>query len=320
MEHHPLPNQTEEVSLPCATAKRQKLLKTFVRELAKTAVYLLAASAVIVFCSIAWFVSNRQVDASTASIQAGIDTIRIATKGLRQKAEEQFLNLSEGTEYRYGSETYYYTEGGQIALRLDSDETAVFPGASGKVTFYIIPGRDGTATIPIYLSIAGYDKAGAPLNDTILNALLSGHILLFRSYNSLYYSDWLDPQDCAAGQLEHTFTVELPPETRAGVPFPVTFYWVWPLRYENMEKDLFAETDEDRTDFLDFIDLQATQTTPIPGTAEYSYSRIFIKHDAALSTLETRSRAYDLADEYIGANTSFLYLSIQTDPSSNPGG
>lgn len=124
--------------------------KKLIAELIKTSTLVLCAFFTIVFGTAAWFVSNTKVDSGGIAISHQYETIKLATKGVRQTAERDLLKLAEDDETpRFGE--YYYTEDGTIALRLSEDNIAVFPGASGTVTFYVIPTRNGAMSLTLYV-------------------------------------------------------------------------------------------------------------------------------------------------------------------------
>lgn len=299
----------------------ESLLKTFWKQLVKTTVFGLAAVTVIVFGSIAWFAANHEVQSGTNLVSAGFEPINLATRGDRQTPEEDYLTLGAGNTTEYDGDTYYYTGGDCIALRL-SEQYSVSPGASGSVTFYILPNRDGAGTVTLYFGLAGYKlytnekgkDIAVPVGDPVLEALLSGHILLFGSKSEDgVYSNWLF-SETDPGFLDNTLTVTLNENTKKDVPVPVTLHWIWPLRYENMKQ--LAET---HTPLSEFIEAQAAAGSEI--NADYHYSRIFVakKTDYTDGKLpeDKRSKAYDLADEYIGSNAGYLYLTIQTNVTYN---
>lgn len=312
--------QMEAADCRSAADAHHNALKKFWKELFKTGIFLIAALTAIVFGSIAWFTANMNVQSGSASVAAQYEIIRIASKGIRQTSELNWLHLAEGTAYEYGGNTYYYTESGKIALRL-SEDYIVSPGASGFVEFYIIPTHDGAATMTLYLGLTGYEerigvdgitKEIKRVEDPTLDALLSGHILLFDDYNDGYYSNWLS-NTSTGGILNNTITITLPENAKEGEPYPVTIYWIWPLRYENMVDDLYAPGSTEYTErFKPFVEAQAQDMTIVPGTSNYYYSRVFLTKDTALNNTDSRTRAYNLADEYIGANAGYLYLTIQT--------
>ena len=308
-----------------APSESSVLVRRLWKEMLKTGIFLLATGIVLVFGSIAWFVSNNRTQATTASVSAKHDPIRLATKGKRQRAETDYLRiqvdstqpngttLPDGETYTYPSETetYYYTENGTIALRLSEDNIVVSPGASGTATFYILPTRNGAMSLTLYVGLAGYavkqnNTSAERIVDPALDALLSGHILLFRNKDANgHYSGWLG--------TENAITVSLPDTAQKDIPEPVTLYWIWPLRYENMQSDLYAnEAQANTEEFLTFLDTQAQKTSMTEISGGYSYSRIYLTNEKDLTTTDSRSNAYNLADEYIGTNAQYLYLAIQT--------
>ena len=305
-----------------APSESRVLVQRLWKEILKTGIFLLATVIVLVFGSIAWFVSNDRIQATTASVSAKHDPIRLATKGERQKAETEYFRiqvdstqpdgttLPDGDTYPSGGETYYFTEGGTIALRLSEDNIVVSPGASGTATFYILPTRDGAMSLTLYVGLAGYavkpnNTSAERIVDPTLDALLSGHILLFRDKDENgHYSGWLG--------TENAITVSLPDTAQKDIPEPVTLYWIWPLRYENMVGDLYENgSAEYRDSFAPFIEKQSNFDEMTQITENYRYSRIFLTN-ATVETDEACSNAYNLADEYIGTNTQYLYLAIQT--------
>lgn len=291
------------------------LVQRLWKEILKTGIFLLATVIVLVFGSIAWFVSNDRTQATTASVSAKHDPLRLATKGVRQKAEKDYLRITEetlpdGETYPHKEETYYYTEDGTIALRLSEDNIVVSPGASGTVTFYIIPNQDGAMSLTLYVGLAGYtatqnNTSAERIVDPTLDALLSGHILLFRNKDENgHYSDWLGENN--------TVTVSLPVTAKKDIPEAVTVHWIWPLRYENMVNDLYEKGSEEYQDsFAPFVEKQSKIANMNPLTGRYRYSRIFLTNETG-ETVQDCSKYYNLADEYIGTNAQYLYLAIQT--------
>lgn len=284
--------------------------RLLIAELIKTSVLVLSAFAAIVLGTIAWFSSNTKVASGGIEISHQYDTIRLATKGERQTAEINLLKLTSGddTVYRYDNEDYYYTDGGEIALRLSDPKVAVSPGMSGEISFYIIPSRDGPQTVTLHLGLAGYKETkaengstGSKINDPVLSSLISGHILLFEDNT---YSKWL-PGSVSTGGSNYQITASKP-DAKTGKPWQVKLYWVWPLRYENMKDDFNGLLNA-------FIDKQ-TKLTQIRETGYY-YSQIFLSKSQNLEHADTeaRSDAYNQADEYIGRNANYLYVTIQTD-------
>lgn len=320
--------QLKEAEYYRATAEAYRENARYSRNMfLKTGVFVLVAVCALLLLCIAWFVMNSRVTGGTTPISAQQDLIRIASKGYRQKAEESNLQLGEGKTLEYQDEVYYYTDGGEIAMRL-SENYSVFPGACGTIDFYIIPTRDGSRSVTLYFGLSGYQKGAdekiVPTEDEVLTALLKGHILLFEEYRGGFYSGWMH-DDVSNGVFYNSITVTLPENTKANVPYPYTVYWIWPLRYQNMvshrenKNDIYAENSEEFEQlFFPFVESQAAGNgiSPIANTSYY-YNSIFLAKgsESGTSWLENekaRTKAYNLADEYIGTNADYLYLTIST--------
>lgn len=306
-----------EKNQPTPTENVALLRSAFRRQLWKCIFFSLVVVCVIAIFSVAWFVSNSQVRSSVTPISAGFDPIKLATRGERQKFD-YYLNLEkpDGDMVTYNGEEYYCSNGDTIALRLSRDSYEVFPGSKGKVEFYIIPGG-GVSKVTLQIGLGAYseddNKTVNRINDDVLNALMSGHILLFDSYENGVYSDWLfQENESNSGIFNNSITVDLSDKSK-DAPVLVDFYWIWPLRYENMLNDLNG--------VQEFIEEQSTdgKMTPLntPLNSGYRYSHIFLTNKTDLSLGTTRSEAYDLADEYIGSNAQYLYLTIQTSASDD---
>lgn len=305
------------------TENVELLRLTFSRQLWKTLFFALASVSVLALASIAWFVSNTQVHSDSASVSAEFKPIKLATSGKRQQVEQDILNLNEGEELTDSNgETqkdsegnpYYCTNGDTIALRLSDTNQEVSPGSKGKVEFYVITGG-GISSVTLQIGLGGYgedendNNAVKPIQNSALNSLMSGHILLFDDYEDGAYSNWLFEESGSNSSIfNNTITVDLSGKP-AGVPVPVDFYWIWPLRYENMEND-FTNLE----DVKNFVNTQAGNEAmkDLDNGKSYYYSRIFLTDQNDLSQSAERSKAYDLADEYIGSNAQYLYLTIQT--------
>ena len=287
----------------------------------KTGVFVLAAAVVFILICLGWFVQNSQVTSGSGAVSARQNVVRFASKGYRQEAEtDSTLELPDGSKFEYESETYYYTENDEIAMRL-SENYHVSPGASGSIDFYLIPVSSGARTVTLSLELAGYYKnaygMSVPAKDEVLNKLLKGHILLFENYENGFYSGWLYNQD-SEGVFRNTFSVTLPENAEADVPYHYSIYWIWPKRYENLvshrpgNQDLYADSSEEfQVIFLPFVYAQASKENAVQiGKEEYRYSTVFLSDKWPLAESTARTKAYNLADEYIGTKADDLYLKI----------
>lgn len=326
MDYHKEENEnkhlTEAERYREAAKMHEQEMKSAWKTFGKTGLFVLAAAVVFVLICVSWFVQNSQVKGNSGTVRADQNIVRIASKGDRQTAElHSTLGLQDGSVLNYNDEDYYYTENDEIAMRL-SDDYKVAPGVSGFIEFYVIPTRSGARTVTLELCLAGYqdgeDDQVVPVEDEALNELLKGHVLLFESYQDGFYSDWLYNSD-AEGIYHNTITVSLPENAAVDVPYPYRIYWIWPKRYENMishrqnKKDLYAEdSGEFIHTFMPFVETQSSGENKSPiGSTGYSYSSVFLSDEWPLSDKNVRSKAYNLADEYIGTNADYLYLTIR---------
>ena len=292
----------------------------------QSGLFLLAALIVAVLSSLAWFAINTGVFGSTSHVSSKKHATRLASKGERLKEEIEELDLAVGTPFYYHDETYYYTEDGEIALRF-AEKQSVSPGARGQVDFYLIPGENSPRQETLCINLSCYQKGegeggrATPAEDAVLNRLLGGHILLFAKYEDGFFSELL--LDTQAEEFPHNrMTVTISEDAKADEPIPIRIYWVWPKRYENLisqrsgKGDIFAPESAEYEDvFAPLLEAQNQKWETVSGTSEhsdYSYNAFFLAGGNLPNTTETREKAYNLADEYIGTNADYLYLTIST--------
>lgn len=142
----------------------------------------------------------------------------------------------------------------------DGKPTGIEPGSYGKMTFYIIPNKDGSLKVTLDLVLTGYqiadnkkNEANVPQNDLTevtdpsLQQLLEGHVLLFAGYNEKAgcYKGWIsrDAEEWSMRLGSETEAAVL--ESKSGkltwnntnakkdTAYPVTIYWIWPERLES---------------------------------------------------------------------------------------
>ena len=329
----------------------------------------MALSALVVmvgFC-IAWFVSNHRVNATGMNIEAAnAQDFQLASKGKRQEAEQKYLKnedsqniLNNGTAYLKNSDgkmitasddtnntEIYYAGFTNLAWRLDDDVT-LMPGASGSMTFYIIPRKENLTSANLTFTLKAYEddtKTGvaAVSKDNQLQNLVMGHILFFRNRDADgSYVGWIAPDENGSylmANSEYSFTVT--PENKTtfekDIPYPVTLYWVWPnyIRnyiYTNQNGSLFTNPDSsDYQDLLKFLNKENFQN----NETEQKYSKIFyakpdsgatsakgstggngnqINSNITDAVLNECNEAYNNADQYIGENARYLYVDVTVD-------
>lgn len=331
------------------------------RKASRSIVFAAAALIAIVSIGVAWFASNSTVTATGSRISAEAPiSFLLGSEGQRQNGEQDYLKNGDGNILQDGKQKIYNTwvdveakkkiengilEGGKslytgtsnLAWRLNGQESLV-PGANGKLEFYIIPQQSGIKVAEITLKLKAYmveNRKATESANTILNNLISGHILLFQHLDDIKgYSGWLKPSDNG----EYTFTVTNPTledqtdssneEFVKDTAYKITLYWVWPNYFRNYiytqrstHGDLFTdETSKDRSELIKFANAQLT----------WGSSKLFYDKDKASdsdtisgdvisaemldSAFETYSSYYNQADEYIGTNTEgtekYVYIEV----------
>lgn len=315
--------QNKQKEIPASEERSSsEILRSLIAQLVKVTFFALAALIVVLVGTRAWFAANNRVEAEGAQIQVRNSPIRLATTGERQEPEETYLKgangemLEDGTEFLYSMDgqtgTYHYTENGTIALRLNEQKT-VSPGATGEVTFYIIPSQNGELSTTVYLQLAGYQVVSGAAKEVpdnpILKTLLNGHILLFRECVDGVYSNWL------GSDTEKSIPIVVE-NADVETPIGITLYWVWPLRYQNMEKLVNVEQNPGDRIYSEWMERQKGQNSLNPiNNIDFCYNDIFLaEKDSELSDPIVQDNAYNLADEFIGTNAEYLYLSIRTAP------
>ena len=324
-----------------------------------------ALIAIIAVC-IAWFVANNQVTMNSTQITAETtEPFEIASVGYRLRAEEKYLIdnskkniLSEGTEratynqyidIETGLSTTasytYYVGGSGIAWYMNNDQNNdqnLVPGAGGKLEFYIIPKQSGLTSVNITLNMEGYKlneetQKAEKLNNSKIQSLLNGHILLFRHLDDKYgYYGWLG--------ADHKLTINAPKKENEkeaatfvpNIPYKVTLYWKWPQYFRNYiytqrstYGDLFTDdminNDNYKNDYESIITFVNKQNEVTDKSSKLFYaanesgtetnSKITISEkinkDMSDTVLDTCSKYYNQADEYIGKNTQFVYIQIK---------
>lgn len=339
------------------------------KKIARSLFMALSALVVMVGFSVAWFVSNHRVNATGMNIEAAnAQDFQLASKGKRQEAEQKYLKnedsqniLNNGTAYLINSDgkmiaasddtnntEIYYAGFTNLAWRLDDDVT-LMPGASGSMTFYIIPRKENLTSANLTFTLKAYSddkKTGLAVisKDNQLQNLVMGHILFFRNWEADgSYAGWIAPDENGSylmANSEYSFTVT--PENKTtfekDIPYPVTLYWVWPnyIRnyiYTNQNGSLFTNPDSsDYKNLLKFLNKENFQN----NEAEQKYSKIFyVKPDSGAASakdstsgngnqinsnitdavLNECNEAYNNADQYIGKNARYLYVDVTVDMS-----
>ena len=303
--------------------------------LKKSFVFAFVALVAIIALGIAWFVSNTSVTSMGVNVSAMDDNpFVLASVGGRMSAEKTYLKddnmqnlFIEGKEKVYKSyidtstgkqvsteQTYYIGTSG-LAWHL-SEEKSFQPGVNGKLEFYIIPEKNevGKSSVEVTIDLEAYelsknkDKA-IKSEDEFLSDLVKGHMLLFQSLdNTQGYSGWLYNTESKTNKM----TVSAPEGGfQEGVPYKVTFYWIWPKYFrnyvydaKNTYGDLFAniENNTDYNTLLSFVNNNQNQLF-YGGTISSK-----INNQMTDEVLDQCNKYYNDADEYIGQKQCYIYI------------
>ena len=195
--------------------KQIELLKNQWKIFFRTGIIVVAAVIVMIVASIAWFVSNTRVDATGVAIRPADMPFDLAAAGTESNASadrgryDELLTVSPGASREIDGKKYWSTDGSHTSICWavtpesnmnntgeDGKPTGIEPGSYGKMTFYIIPNKDGPLKVTLDLVLTGYQIADGKKNeenvtkndlkevtDPSLQQLLEGHVLLFAGYD-----------------------------------------------------------------------------------------------------------------------------------------
>ena len=226
----------------------------------RTGIIMFAALVAIIIACIAWFVSNNKVTISGTKVQSAGSEFELAAAAKPNSEDsagvyDKLLDVQPGTEISIGGQKFLATDGSHTsitwAITNDSNmnnntKGGIEPGASGKMTFYIISQKDGPLSVTLDLTLTGYTgEETSDLQEANEKAqqLLKGHVLLFAGYdsNTHSYKGWIS-EDAGSWSMTLDYERERGVLSRAengkltwsvqdakkGTAYPVTIYWVWP--------------------------------------------------------------------------------------------
>lgn len=374
MDEQDIERQTIEETEPMESLSKEELHEKIIEDKKRANRSLILAFsalvAVVVVC-LAWFVANNIINGGTNDIDAEADVAyELASVGERQLAEtDHYLKddsdeprLAAGSEVEY--DQYYDVENGKLVNSTgviyhlgtsdiawyQDGQTLMEPGARGKLEFYVIPKKSGLRAMTITLKAEAYSepiseddgiqkRRAKRVNNTILQNIIDGHILMFRHLDTeTGYSEWIPPvrtdgQDSdETGINGNVFTI-----TAQGVGitdgvftanrvYKIVVYWIWPKYFRNyiydsrsLNGDLFSDISMENQDYQDLLKFVNEQK--IMGkeggsklffndeTTEKKVTDAVINSDMTEDVLDICDKYYNLADEYIGKNAGYLYIS-----------
>ncbi|MBP5617936.1 MAG: hypothetical protein J6X61_02145 [Clostridia bacterium] len=297
----------------------------FRRGLILAAVGLLIAGLTVY--SFGWFVNSVRVTGEGLSVKVATDDYNLAVSGdqeLRFPDNHPIVNyLKQSAVGGYQKLASTNAANPALLCRMANERPHVVgseeiaPGAFGTVSFDIVVPENSQYTaftinlsyLPVASTSAGLASVNAA-DENELRALLSGHILLFKTRSDLqgggrYYSDPID------GSITFTLAEHTPTQEEDGLHYTVTFYWIWPSTFGQM---VFADGDErvhshavfsssaeraamisrmvsEPNDFFHNLDSNTVDLTA-DGFEDYYYVEL--------------SEAYNAADQFLGDRIRYL--------------
>lgn len=300
----------------------QAFIRAARRQIVRSAIFAAAAMGVIVFACYAWFAGNSSVTGTIGSIQMlgslyelageGKDTTNsgygafyntTATKGF------SFSNLPAGNFSKNTNENDLEATGGQQAIRWRLNENSkignygttgsgIHPGSEGTLQFYVIPKVTGTLKLKFQLDLNPLKDDGTANTEQLLNNLLKGHLVFSLAANGSNNTSWLSWD---GNTFEWQFDVS--DDSSVGVPQLVTLNWKWPVDAASIRDDSTLGSKVAQNASLLFLK-DDNQTVLAPA-------------DYGSSQLETLTRYYNNADDYIGEHLTWLEVKLSADLVSN---
>jgi hypothetical protein len=321
---------------------------------------LAALFAIICVCT-AWFVSSRIAGADT-TLEAMSIGFELASAGGEGQYDPLLRSDTLGEDAGWHIGESWATTGTTTTSELTqinwlmstdsnlnndsgNDDPGIYPGASGKLTFYVIPAQDGDLTVNFSITLSAFREAeessdssitvrrGDTDSETVIEEitsdgtdaaapvleLMKGHILFFESFSGGRYSGLIEN-----GSFSKTFEGAKNGEAQA-----VTVYWVWPyvvgqmllpdnsaslganhpLFTAEVRKKLCADMQENKQKYYYADELGTLDSSVTDDNIANVFSGAFLP-----SEYTAVSRYFNLADQEIGENARYvlLRLSAQT--------
>ena len=243
----------------------------------RTGILVLAAAIALIIACIAWFAGNDRVQGTGMSIRSSGSDFDLAAAGTDAQSSrgsyDSLLDAEAGAETELGGKKLLSTDGAHTSItwaitadsHMENHKTdgGLEPGASGSLTFYILPHKNGPLRVTLDLALTGYkgpETAAASENitkaDDAAQQLLEGHLLLFAGHDpaSNTYTDWISADaetwsmdsgeggNVSLSRKEDGKLVWEATDAQEDTAYPVTIYWIWPELLESylMKADTYT--------------------------------------------------------------------------------
>lgn len=251
----------------------EELKKEKKKTIGRMIVIALAAAAVIVALTIAWFASNTRVRGTGMAVSADIESaVELRSKGdagihddllkqlMKQDDHESWYNVlekvldtspekytvnwllsDESNIGNYSTKQINWEDYWKNPNNHRQDQ-AIEPGSSGTLTFYVVPKKDGDIKLDMQLSLIPYKYDTAVEGnfteaDNYTKNLVSGHILLFLEEKHSSETDTSKANTNLQWLKDGSFSLSIT-DAQKGQEYPYTLYWCWPQTFaETMLKE-----------------------------------------------------------------------------------
>ena len=302
----------------------------------------------IIIGSLSWFTMNTQVESSGMNIKTATLPFDIQSSGAAPDEYVRLFGLAD-SEYSSGTRqgntnTYRTGTYDQIWWRLDADDATSYstgfrPGASGELTFEIVPKDENALKVNCKFNLRTFissENAQTNVTESITEITatngtdiqksarnyINGHILFFEHktvdssdheiYSGFIGVDGVDITVPAGGNAKS-----------------VTLYWKWVNTFDQIflkttdsfyDYPLIANNNTtDRADLIDYIqsnptklfsDISAGNTTAVQNI-DYDTDHA---NSALLSALND---GYNAADQVIGVNLRYFLIEMVASPATS---
>ncbi len=336
-KHTDIEPKTADEYRQVADAHAQEL-KGFWKRFAVSGLFVIAV-VVIILASLAWFASNRAVDASTSAISAKAG--RFSIEGVANGENAQVGYYERSSTDSSAKPTDLQTNDSMkvsATFNLNNyDGGSLRPGSSGELQITVTPVAKNVGDITITLErivemrTAYKDKSTTTDGKTIpsqadLEDLFRGHVVFFKAKSNGYYSDPLldDTLTVSASDFCVKDTDGNKTSTDTTEPVSITLYWVWPSQFSsfvltgqiNYNPNLFASTSS--VGYSDLLGVVNTSRNASSGTAQYYRAEDWsttgigsapeVSSVMSAANLQTCAEYYNYADEVLGSCAAFLQV------------
>lgn len=256
--------------------------------------------------------------------------------GTRFSSFQNLPSLTAGTEIiNIGGYNYVIGNDDGISLRVNDtsnlnnygDKEFIEPGTAGSFTFYIIPKVDNLDDVNISVCLKLYRIVNEGISSVgkaeyieyseqkmMLFNMFKGHLLLFKDISDGSYVNRICP-DTDNDEIIYKFTAS-GQTMEKGKAYPVTVYWNWPKRLENIlysgnEDSLFPSECEEKSKLITWINLHKncfvnSKSVDIGNLGDLS-------SNMSNKQFSLWNNGYNRGDQLIGNNVAYFEWVIEAN-------